>query len=633
MPTDALLNEEIIDGFRVAHGDIGAEAVAFIVLVHFAVNRLDNELDPEPVAALHQPFHFIPDVGVLAPIARIGRSAQNPAHLVSELRWPPFHVYSRLQNKIAKVTWRIFPYADFFRVAVTVAFRERFFGGIINRYDNVLYHTYRTEAPENVLDSEEAAANFTSRCGGDRIQVGALPKRKLIVMPTDENFENRARHFAQANDVPDEFKGVQELVKLTLDRSDALHAERMNLPPELHAVRDAARRAILPLKAADTNTQAETNLLFIAERTEAGETLPAYYLVYFLLVELLEFRDLGRSEKIAWSIPIDFNGVAYLIEHRKFGVGIFARKAPETEQDAQRIVALIKKGVRAAKPYFEWLARRAVSQSKINVSNFGRRLFDRYIYLRDSFRVTSAKAMESKALYEINEGQRNFNFPSYFGRETESATTSELITAFTPDWILETQRANWLAMAAIDAFFSWTEHVFILLAILQGKVTTGPEVADLVGADWGEKFKCSLEIPEQATKVHFDELVIIRRQLRNFMAHGAFGKEGEAFSFHSRAGAVPVVLDRRTSKTQLSLTPELAFDDTKALTTMETFIEHLWSGPRKAAQLYIQETDLPLILPMASNGTYKTAMQSVDEMQRFIDHLTRRFDDATNMDW
>ena len=65
------------------------------------------------------------------------------------------------------------------------------------------------------------------------------------------------------------------------------------------------------------------------------------------------------------------------------------------------------------------------------------------------------------------------------------------------------------------------------------------------------------------------------------MAHGAFGKEGEVFSYHSNAGAVPVALDHTTAKSRFSLTPELAFDDKEALTAIEAFIVYLWSGQRE----------------------------------------------------
>src|SRR5258708_4426223 len=105
---------------------------------------------------------------------------------------------------------------------------------------------------------------------------------------------------------------------------------------------------------------------------------------------------------------------------------------------------------------------------------------------------------------------------------------------FTFPWARITQNSNWLALATIDSFFAWTEHIFIHLAILQGRVVTEEEVAQLAESEWKVKFKCALNISDSILKGYFDELIIVRRQLRNFVAHGAFGKEGEAFSFHSK---------------------------------------------------------------------------------------------------
>jgi hypothetical protein len=56
------------------------------------------------------------------------------------------------------------------------------------------------------------------------------------------------------------------------------------------------------------------------------------------------------------------------------------------------------------------------------------------------------------------------------------------------------RNAKWLALAAVDAFFAWTEHILIHLAVLKGGITTGAEVAQLAGADWRLKFKAALDI-------------------------------------------------------------------------------------------------------------------------------------------
>lgn len=390
------------------------------------------------------------------------------------------------------------------------------------------------------------------------------------------------------------------------------------LPPKLESVRQAAKRALGPVLPANNQTVADKEFLFDAKRTDAGRDLPPYYLVYFLLVDLLGFKNLGQFEKVSWSVPIDFNGRAFLIEHRKFGVGVFAHDPDTEESTAREIVTHIKKAVKAAGPFFDWLAEQAVADSALNVTNNSEDLYARFTYFRDAYRKKAEEAHARRDEVDIKEGQ--------------AADGGKWTTYSYPAWHLRTE-ASWLALATIESFFSWTEHVFIHIAILSGKLTTGAEVARVAAADWSEKFKCALDISDTTSKRLFDQLIEIRREFRNFVAHGAFGKEGRAFQFHSGAGAVPVLLPHRTGSKNFTIGEHLTFDDDAALRVIENFITHLWNGPRAAAELYVQKTQLPIILTMASDGTYARAMSSVEDMEAFIDHLTHRFDQAANMDW
>ena len=86
---------------------------------------------------------------------------------------------------------------------------------------------------------------------------------------------------------------------------------------DMTGVEAAARSAIAPLTPGPT-----PKAFFGGQRTNAGRFLPPYYLVYFLLVELLGFKDLGHEEKVAWAVPVEFKGCHLTIEHRKFGLGI-----------------------------------------------------------------------------------------------------------------------------------------------------------------------------------------------------------------------------------------------------------------------------------------------------------------------
>lgn len=330
------------------------------------------------------------------------------------------------------------------------------------------------------------------------------------------------------------------------------------VPTEFDAVRELARRAIAPLTSVDANSEAKQDFLFSGQRAVGPDGLPPPHLIYFLLVELLGFRDLGRFEKLAWSIPVDLEGKAFLIEHRKFGVGVFTQEAGDLDS-ARRIAILVKKGVRRAQPYFKWKADQGVAASQFNVVNTGGVLLRRYQYLKVQFEKAQTEAERRKdEVIETKLGNGTSYKRPYHGLA---------------------QEAQWLAMAAVDAFFSWTEHVFIHIAILNCTITTGEEFAAASGAEWSAKFKRALDISDPTTKKHFDRLVDIRRQLRNFVAHGAFGKDGETLFFHSSAGAVPVLLDVTAKGSKFSLNEELEFDAVHAFAAIEGFIAYLgWTA-------------------------------------------------------
>ncbi len=389
------------------------------------------------------------------------------------------------------------------------------------------------------------------------------------------------------------------------------------IPSEFESVRQAALRALGPVKPADEKTRANKTFLFDGKRSDAGRELPPYYLVYFLLIELLGFQNLGKFEKISWSVPVDYNGKAFLIEHRKFGVGVFIQDPDRDENDAREIVIRIKKAIKAARPFFDWLAEQAIAASELNVVNNSSDLLERFIYFCKLYREKAQDAKDLKGEKIVKEGK---------SRDGGTWTT---ITYPAQRLRIE---SRWLALSAIDAFFSYTEHVFIHIAILTGTATSGEEVAALAGADWPDKYKTAIGVSEPASKVHFDKLVEIRRELRNFVSHGAFGKDGKAFHFHSGAGSLPVVMPHKRRQARFTIGGGLTFDDEGALNVIDEFMRHLWDGTRAPARLYIEST-LPVILSMAASGRYAQAMADDESMKQLVEHLSIQFDRAADMDW
>lgn len=61
----------------------------------------------------------------------------------------------------------------------------------------------------------------------------------------------------------------------------------------------------------------------------------------------------------------------------------------------------------------------------------------------------------------------------------------------------------------------------------------------------GEKFKLAIDINSSSLKLFYDRLLILRKQVRNFVAHGAFGKDGQALEFHSSVGCATIAASSR----------------------------------------------------------------------------------------
>src|SRR5271165_1944627 len=165
---------------------------------------------------------------------------------------------------------------------------------------------------------------------------------------------------------------------------------------EIEEIRQRAILAIAPLKPPEQRREYN----YGDRRTDAGQKLPTYYLVYFLLADLLKFPHGGRWEKVAWTIPVDFNGSAALIEYRKIGLGVFSAATPEDEAIAAGIVTAVNRGIGAARPFFDHLAAEAVSGSRLNVTNNCAWLFGRYTYLRDQYREKMS-SIKDTSFYKV----------------------------------------------------------------------------------------------------------------------------------------------------------------------------------------------------------------------------------------
>ncbi|PIF34515.1 hypothetical protein CLU81_5170 [Flavobacterium sp. 9] len=373
--------------------------------------------------------------------------------------------------------------------------------------------------------------------------------------------------------------------------------------------KENALKILSPVKPAGEKIKVSSFFLHNAIRSEAGRQIQDYYLVYFLFVNLLDFRNLGKFEKLAWSIPVEYNGKVFLIEHRKMGVGIFIDKQ-EDEDDAKIITRKINAAIKSSRPYFNYLAEQAIKSSQINIVNNNENLFDRFTYFLNLYKSENQKL-------------RNFS------KEKNSTTVNFIFDS--QKYSDARKNAKWLAISVIESFFSWTEHLFIHLAIITQKVKTGVEVTKLIDGEWKEKFNIAISDP--ILNKYLNDLLLVRNQVRNFVAHGAFGKAGNAFYFHSGAGAVPVTMSFKKNRNRFSFQGTLEFNENEVINLIESFITDLNNSNLKPALIYTQYHGLITILPHANNGFYESAMHDAETMQKFCDYLQGVFDNSADMDW
>ena len=95
---------------------------------------------------------------------------------------------------------------------------------------------------------------------------------------------------------------------------------------DLQKYKERALKILSPIR------ESEKDFLSESKRSNSRKYPPKYYLIFFLFSNLLGFKNLGRFDKIAWSFPVYYKGKAFLIEHRKSGVGIFIQDKKMTRK-------------------------------------------------------------------------------------------------------------------------------------------------------------------------------------------------------------------------------------------------------------------------------------------------------------
>jgi len=346
--------------------------------------------------------------------------------------------------------------------------------------------------------------------------------------------------------------------------------------------------------------EAEGKDLSGAVKSMTPDGLPVPEILLFALTKLLPLECFGPFEKVRWMVPFEVDGAIYCFELRKFGLRFQCEPnnidSPRTREVLGRARALCA----IAETYLsKTYAPQQLNEGNVTIVNLWSSLDFRYTFLRD----------QAKTVYGPNPGSY-----AYF---------------FEPSQV----RGSALASAAIDAYFSRIEHLFVLALAFIGNTVEDRRVQVFLASSWTTKAKTLLPLASDPVgKLLYDKISEIRRMWRNPLAHGGLLAGGASLHFHvAGVGALPAMLTRTPEGVMAGFSlPSANFDE--ILGTLSEFDDYLENGPLRYPMLWAK-SGLDVFLDQKSRDKYRSSMKSEEEFQQLVIRSCLAWERHVNMDY
>jgi hypothetical protein len=263
--------------------------------------------------------------------------------------------------------------------------------------------------------------------------------------------------------------------------------------------------------------------------------------LYWYALRLIGADGGGPGEKVVWWVDFTYRGEWCELAHQKFGLRLFLyteASEEEAQKTMQEIVKKLRSSMRTVEKVILDIAPELLGKGNATVVNQHRSLLRAYEYFRE--RATNPVMIEDETIYhEPVEGSLISG-----GITFKSGKTQMQLNAF-HDMI-----------AAITAYLSVLEHVFVLALAFADFEPEKDDVTQVIGSRWGEKFDRLMGKDKQARRYR-ERLTQVVERWRNPYSHGGFEKGHDATIWlHTPGiGALPVGLTRLRTSPLFSLLP------------------------------------------------------------------------------
>ncbi|NWL29132.1 hypothetical protein DM794_19050 [Paenarthrobacter ureafaciens] len=338
---------------------------------------------------------------------------------------------------------------------------------------------------------------------------------------------------------------------------------------------------------------------------------PVPYLIRYALL-LIGLEDLGRSEKIAFYIPLSYRGRHGAVALQKFGMRLYLDHDPHDEADRAKaekahheIVRKLESAVRIVE---SWILRpfseEQVSSGNVTIGN-------QYGTLRRSYEY-------------FREGARR----AFAGDESKS----EAVSFGGLSLVSDPPEGFYNLVAALNAYLSLLEHTLVLALPFTDFSPETESLPDFISQRWGDKYGRVFDSQDRDARRHRDQLVRLVETWRNTYSHGGFDKHQATIHFHvPGVGAVPAAFSDIRDSPHFQFVPAREADFEEAMKTLDALDSWLQTGPLSDAMLWILEG-----LDVRYDKDFREELRlarDAGQLEDMIQHHSYLWEQNANMDW
>ncbi|MDQ6933894.1 MAG: hypothetical protein M3130_01090 [Actinomycetota bacterium] len=308
------------------------------------------------------------------------------------------------------------------------------------------------------------------------------------------------------------------------------------------------------------------------------------------------FAQRWGGDKTAWELEGTFRGVDVVLADTLYGprLRVTDRFDGDTTAFALDATASIAKAGKFVEKHV--LAPHVAAQTQagnLTLLNVAARLHGGYQYFRWQAQGLTDGHGNTKVRKQLIEYAKQAAGVDFFGPWFLSSNIRFCITAMTTAW------------------FSWLEHVLVLMLPFGSWAPTDIPVPKVIGETWAEKWRRVVGIDTPEAKAVYDSLSQTAEQFRNSDTHGGFGKGDTAILVHVPGGPMPARLSPGFDHILTAALPPAHTGLTEVVAAFGAAETFLRSGETRFAMRWI-DGGLDVTFDARTRADIHTAMTSGD---------------------